>query len=281
MIHNCFGVILEHLHAFATYLYVTDSPMGIAAVGSFFGAVGGYVMVMITNRRAEVISKIRHTKTAIGITHDLFNIFLSLKKQHVKSMCELYESKKKEFVDAKSGKLSGIQEITIPFDNKTISFPFVDFELLNSKLLEKPELPLRALVIATTLIRVIHELKNQVNFRHGVLAEVNQLAMKYDLNDHGLACLYYGIRLDRAGGSIQYDTYCNVMKAINDFCDDAIWFSKELTAELIKVGKETAGKIYFGRPKIGLVDYSDIDPSLLPKDENYKDWREKFKQASS
>ena len=75
------------------------------------------------------------------------------------------------------------------------------------------------------------------------------------------------------------DSYNSVMQALKDTNMDCTWFSKELTLALIEFGKETAKKICIGRPKIGSVDYSDVEPEYMPNDDDYKNWREKFKKA--
>lgn len=266
--------------SFSYVAHGLNSELGIAAVGSFAGAVGGYVIAMVINHRTEVISKVGHTKTAIAVVHSLFNTFLSLKKQHIKELCEQYEKNKNEFIELKKAK-NPPREVIIPFVSHSISFPRVDFGLINTKLFEKADVTGRAYVLATTLINCIHELQNQIAYRHEALNQIAQISAEYKLDDHDRACLYYGIRLNNhpTMGNIDFQTYSDVMGHIRDFNNDIIWFSRELVWELIKNGKESAKKLIFSRPKIGSVDYSDVESSLMPDDANYKDWREKFKKA--
>lgn len=146
-----------------------SSQIITAAVGSFFGAVGGYVLVWITNNRTEIKSKVGHINMAIAMSHSLFNIFYSLKKQHVKSLCDEYQIEKKQFTDIKEGKVARTGTIPVFFDFKTLSFPYLDIDIVNSKLFDKAEISGRAFFLADALLKSINELKNQFSFRHTVI----------------------------------------------------------------------------------------------------------------
>ncbi len=259
------------------FMDLLNSDFGIAATGSFFGAVGGYVIVMVSNQRTEKLSRIGALKIAIAMCHSLFNSSFGLYRQHVKDLCKSYEEEKKKFIAIESGAIQASGIVPILYDFKSLSLPHVNLTLVNSKFFEKTDLAGRAFALATTLVSTIVGLNEMVHARHEMLQSINSRAREYGLNDHDKACLYFGTKLDHpALGRIQDQSYANVMTAINNFNEDCIWFSKELTQELIDLAKKTAKKIIFFRPRIGSVDYSDIDSKLLPKDEEYRDWREKF-----
>ena len=252
-----------------------NTNFGIAATGSFFGAVGGYVMVWYTNRRSEILSMIRHTKTAIAVSHSIFNVFLGLKRQHVKSLCADYKENQSNFTKAYNGNASG--EVRVPMGFKTISMPYLDLSLISSEFFEKTDLTFRARSLALTLITVIQELKAQIQYREDVFSEIAAMSKRLNLDEKGTACLLYGLELqDTRGNKINFQKNNDVMKAIGDFTDDSIWFSKELTNELIEIANKFSRKIIIGRPKASSIDYSDVPLGLIPEDENYKDWIEKF-----
>ena len=47
---------------FSGWIASLDKGYFTAAIGSFFGAVGGYVMVWITSHRSEIFSKVGNIK---------------------------------------------------------------------------------------------------------------------------------------------------------------------------------------------------------------------------
>ena len=277
-IHETLEMIGMAATTAASYTWgALNSDFGIAATGSFFGAVGGYFIVMVTNRRAEILSKIDRIKVAIALTHSIFNLAYSLNKQHLYDLKEEYTANKAEFVEAKSGETKGV--ITVPFNNKTIFLPYTDFELINSKLLSETGFAGRTFILATTLIRCLYDLKGQLEYRHAILNEINSISTAENLSTHDKACLYYGIKITGQEGDFRYENYSGIMEAIKISVESCIWFSKELAFELIETAEKESKKIHYKRPKVGSVDYSDVDPKYMPDDADFKDYREKFTKA--
>lgn len=259
-----------------------NSNFMVAATGSFFGAVGGYVMVMITDKRKEALSKIGTLKAAISISHVLFNASLGLYKQHIKTIFETYDTDRKRFIVSKDKASTTQEEIHLTFDHRFIVFPHLDFNLINSKLLEKTDLSGRAFILATTLISSFSTLKSVIHARHEALELIKNMSHKYQLTVHDTFCLYFGIKFSHPVlGDIMEQRYFDTMMAIKDSNEDCTWFSKELTQALIDEAKKISKSLTFRRPKIGGVDYSDVDPNLLPPDAHYKDWRDKFKPQNA
>ncbi|MDB2414391.1 hypothetical protein N9W34_01305 [Rickettsiales bacterium] len=266
--------ILSFFHGVSTLF---NSNFGVAATGSFFGAVGGYTMVLYTNKRAEIIKKIRGLKTSVAMAHRIFNMFYGLKQQHIKPMCDRYFKGQKDFVDVQNKKHTKPTEFLIQFDFQTPKFPYMDFELINSTFFEKVDLSGRALSIAMVLVNTLAEMKGLLEYRNYVIAEINELTNKYNLGHYERACLYYGQPVTHTNlGEIHYENYSNVMRDIKIFNDSCIWFSKELLEELLKLEKETTKKVFIFRPKAGSIDFSDLEKDMMPDDNDYKDWREKF-----
>jgi hypothetical protein len=278
-IHNSLEILGKAASSLSSSTWdALNSNFGIAATGSFFGAVGGYVIVLVTNRRTEILTKIDRIKVATALTHSLFNLAYSLHKQHIYDLYQDYEESKTKFIEAKTGKTKN-DVIRVPFNNMTLTLPYVDFELINSKLLRETGFAGRAFILATTLIRCLYDLREQLKYRHAILSEINRIAVESNLNIHDKACLYYGIKIETPTGDIYYENYSSVMKAIKAFTLDCIWFSKELTLELLENAKIESKKIFYRRPKFGSADYSDVDSKYMPNDADYKDWEEKFKKA--
>lgn len=278
------AMLSAYWEVFLSWVTSLDKDYFTAAIGSFFGAVGGYVMVWLTNRRSEVFAKVGNIKKAISLTHSIFNTFLGLKKQHVKSLCENYERNRAAFIEIRQRQTlipagAGPIEVVFQMDFRTLFFPHTDLELINTCLIEKADLDHRAFALANALISSIHNLKNQFDARHAIIRELNQIRQAHNLSEHDALCLYFGQTLEHPQlGIVTFEYYSGATIGIKDATDDVIWFSKELALELIQVAKATAKKLIFSRPKIGSVDYSDVETDLLPNDANYRDWREKFKK---
>lgn len=230
---------------YALLIQFLNSEFGTAAVGSFFGAVGGYAMVMITDRRKEILSKIGALKAAISLSHTLFNNSYGLYSQHIKSLYAEYERDRKKFIEALKKSTAGEKVIfDAIFDNKQFLFPPIDFNLVNSKLMEKTDLSRRAFILATTLVNSFITLKELMQQRQNFLRHIANLAEKHKLNDTEKAHLYYGTRFSHPTlGNITEESFVNIMQGINNFNVDCTWFAKELTDELIKVSKKTCKEI--------------------------------------
>lgn len=249
-----------------------NSDFGTAAVGSFFGAVGGYFMVILTNRRNKTFERVKALRIASAFSHMLFNTSFGLYKQQVKDLFEEYETGRKKFIETHEKFKKGEKvEIAVQFNFKKIIFPPTDLDFMNSRF-EKADLSGRSLILATTLMNSFATLKSMMEIREQILANINSIKSSQEHK----AFIYYGVQFPHPAGNIQEESYKNIMEGIKSFNEDCIWFSKELSEEILYLAKKESKKIWLKKPKVGSIDYSDVDPLLLPDDENYKDWREKF-----
>jgi len=252
--------ILEWVKMAATtansYIWaVLNSEFGIAATGSFFGAVGGYIIVMVTNHRAEILSKIARQKIAINLTHSLFNVTYGLNQQHLHDLHQRYINGKKNFISKKNNNKNNPKIQEFMFYNKIISVPHIDFELINNQLLREIGFAGRAFLLSSALVSSLHSLIEALKYRQTVLTEINNISVSQKFDNQQVAHLYYGIKIPGPTGDLFYESYSDVMDAIKKSVESCIWFSKELVIELIHNTGEEAKKIIFKRPKIGSIDY--------------------------
>ena len=256
--------------------WLLNSDFGTAATGAFFGAAGGYCLVALNKSRDEILKKLENLRVAIAVAFSLFNVSYSLNKQNIYDLYHKYEEDKKKFVELSPDKDN---PIAIEFDHRIVRMPYIDFNLTTSKLFSECGSNSRALILATTLIRCLNDLQEQLEYRLVVLQEITQIVNENGLTAYQKACFYYGVKIEGLQGNIHYENYSDVMKSIKLSTEDCIWFSKELSLEFIENSKKISRRIFFGRPKTPSLEYSDVDARYMPCDDNYKDYREKFKKA--
>lgn len=281
-LYQFLGTIWQGIQGSFVHIFTTNqSSLGVAAIGSFFGAVGGYAIIQLTNFRKEIRSKVIAINTAITTSHMILNTFLGLKKQHLKSLCQRYNESKVEYDNVQVDQPHSGTAIVTSLDFQTLNFPPINLPLINSKLFEKTDLPSRSLFLAMTLVNSIEQLKALLVSRDSIIEEMNAIVSQSDLDNNEknrfMVHLYFGKTYNLPeGNNICYRKYSDTMEAIEGINDSCIWFSKELAEELVNVGNNTATKLRIFRPRVGSVDYSDVEADLMPNDEDFKDWREKF-----
>lgn len=250
-------------------LKIINSNAGIAAIGSFAGALGGYVIVWGTDNRKEIRSKIEHAKQAFVFSVFLFNTATNLKKNQLLSIDKIYTDERNAFLNWCS--LPNPRPPARPtIDRRNISFPFnIEPSLYNSILLEKFTNGNIALLCAV-LVSSINEMRNLINLRHEIDLEINNLNIK----DYQKACRYYGVlhSPDDESGKILDERYKHTMEGIKGFGDDIIWFSKTLITELIQFQDQQRKQLWLNKPKLSSINFPESILSLIPSDDNYKDW---------
>ena len=255
-----------------------NSNFGIATTGSFFGAVGGYLAVFFTNRRAEILSRIGRMKIAIALTDGLFNLAYNLNSQHLFELNLRYMNSKKKFSALESGNIIDLEK-EITYDLKAILIPKIDFELINSQLLRETGFMGRAYSLATVLIHSLRDLERFIEIRQSLIDKIDFRSAKNDFELDQKIRLFFGLRVSSPRGNYIDEQYSDIMEGIKISVESSIWFSRELVLQMIEEAKIEASKIYMFRPKIGSVDYSNVDQKYLPNDLNFKDWRKNFTRA--
>lgn len=261
-----------------------NSAFFSAIFGSLAGALAGAYaaqrIVERAKRRDELLKEIRHTNAAITVAFGMCNSLLSLKKQHVKSLKEVFDSQKAELIDhlkkQQRGQIGKGQIFEFKADLETLSLPPLPVETLQTQVFEKLSLMGRGLSLVITLVQTLHSLSASLEKR-------NQLIDAYKVNaglkPDDFPALYFGLRQ----GNYINQEYPSSLDAINSQTDDGIFFSQLLCKDLVEHGSQIAQRFkkHFGKgaPHVNRPDFAKAEENnLMPSPDNYTDWLTMFKQ---
>lgn len=275
---NFLNIQWEDVKAFFNSVFFTAIAGSLA--GAFAGAYGAQRIAEKGKNRDELLKEIRNTNAAIMVVFGVCNSLLSVKKQHVKSLKETFESQKAALLDFQNkrqlGQISREKKFEFKADLQTLSLPKLPIDILQTQVFEKLSLMGRPLGLATTLSQTVHSLSTSLEKR-------NQLIESYKLvNPPFSAALYFGLEND---GQINQD-YPSVIDAIYNQTDDGIFFSQLLCKDLVEHGDQIAAKFKKkygkGAPTISHPDFAKAEElGLLPEEKNYSDWLTMFQKKKS
>jgi hypothetical protein len=238
--------------------------------GAFAGAYGAQRIAEKAKYRDQLLKEIRGTNTAIMLAFGICNSLLSIKKQHVKSLKEDFDTQKTALLDYKRkrelGLISKDQVFHYKADFQTLSLPPLPVDILQTQVFEKLSLVGRPISLTTTLSQTVHSLSSS-------LAKRNQQIETYKANDGASIEEYFGLPLN---GQIN-EIYPSLINAIYRQTDDGIFFSQLLCRDMIEHGNmsiELFNKSFKkGAPTISKTDFSKAEKlGLMPNADNYADW---------
>jgi hypothetical protein len=94
--------------------------------GAFAGAYGGQRIVAKGKEREELLAEIRNTSAATVVTFAICNSFVTIKKQHIKHLKELFDHQKAAFLEHikkhSLGQLYGNGAFQFTADFQTLSY---------------------------------------------------------------------------------------------------------------------------------------------------------------
>jgi len=248
--------------------------------GAFAGAYGAQRIAERGKYREEALKEIRNSNATTVVAFGICNSLLSIKKQHVKSLKEHFESQKIALLDfQKKRNLNQIgKDEVFQFlaDFQTLSLPQLPVDILQKQIFEKLSLVGRPLSLTTTLAQTVDSLRASLDKR-------NQLIESYKKGTEAISpALYFGLPQQ---GHINQD-YPSVIDAIYRQTDDGIFFSQLLCKDLAEHGEQIAAqfKKTFGKnaPTISKCDFSKAEKdNLMPNADNYSDWITMFVKTTS
>ena len=238
--------------------------------GAFAGAYGAQRIAERAKYRDQLLKEVRDTNAAIMVAFGVCNSLLSMKKQHVRSLKEDFETQKTALLDhyknRELGKISKDEIFRFKADLQTLSLPSLPVDILQKQVFEKLSLVGRPLSLTTMLSQTVHSLSASLEKR-------NQLIESYKASDGFSPAQYFGLPLD---GQVNQD-YPSVIDAIYHQTDDGIFFSQLLCKDLVEHGNQIVDqfKKHFkkGAPTISETDFAKAEKSdLMPNADNYVDW---------
>ena len=252
-----------------------NSTFFTSLIGAFAGAYGGQYIVERIKNRENLLAEIRNTNAAIMMAFDICNSYLSLKKQHVKTLKENHDRHVQDLnqfhAERKQGTIADDVVFRFQADFQSLETMLVPIGVLQKLIFEKISLNGRPLNLTATLIRTIQSLNNSIQKR-------NQLIELYKANspipDEVLATHYFG--LPDKNGHID-NIYPSCVQFIYEQTDDCIFFSKLLCEDLVTHGEQLKKKFGKKSPKINKPDFQKaVDAGLMPDKNKYSDWKTMF-----
>lgn len=259
-----------------------NSSFAIAFIGGLTGAVGGALgaqhIAERAKRRDELLKELRNTNAAIMVSFSICNAALSLKKQHVLPLKELFIHEKEALAAFKEKRRTGAVpkdvEYHLEADLRTFPALTAPIETLKSLVYERISAYGRPLAIISVLDQALVGLAEAIRKRNEI---IHRFASHAVPAEHFVQ-YYFGLPLP--GGSTNQE-YPDVVDAIYSYVNDIAFFSSVLCADLVKHG-EAVRKPLVKRSERNVPTVSTADfggpraKGLIPEQDQYLDWINSF-----
>jgi hypothetical protein len=268
--------LLESLWHLAKYFFDNQLLIAIfgAAAGAFFGANAAQRIAERGKIRDELLREIRNTNAAIMVSFSICNSLLGLKKQHVKSLKESFDTQKSAFLIHAEKRERGEQTDVFEYQAnlRTLSLPPLPVDILQNQIFEKLSLMGRSLALATTLRQSVHGLSASLDARNNWI----ELSKTLDPEHEPLFVRYFGVP-HRGRVNEEYSAF---IEAIYSQTDEGIHFSEMLCNDLVEYGNTIVKKFEkrFGKKDVPAINKPVWDKAveMMPKREDFADWDSMF-----
>ncbi len=259
-------------------LYPPRQSLIETIIGTFIaaaaGTYGAQVVIEKTKNKEMLIEEIRNTNAAIMLAFDACNTFLSLKKQHVKSLEETYAAQLNTIGNLPAPPPGYQTLIDLQLDFRSLMPMVIPADLLQKTVYEKISLSGRPLSLIIALIRAKETLNHCIENRNKFITDFKSNPAQNEEGHADRMALYLGIP-NREG---HVDTsYSDALKGIVNSTDDCIQFSKWLCEDLSQHGLSISKRFGKDAPKVHKPDFSlAANNGLMPDIASYKDWETAF-----
>ncbi|UFI05960.1 hypothetical protein [Roseibium aggregatum] len=243
------------------------------AMGAFFGAVGAQFIATRSDKKRSIQLEINKTRSARAICFSICNQYLSLKKQHTKSLIEDYEKSRLEVIEKLKKHLPNF-EMTINFEANmhTLPFPHSLVKELQNTLFLNVSLNEKSFSCLNALSSSIAALEETIKMRNEMISRWQN--EKIDPMEFA----YSFLGIENKNG--QDTKYKDTMEGIKQYLDDCIFFSSLLDSLLVQHhNKLISNKIYFLSKDTRMyktIWVSKEHKDLIPDDSEYQDWLKGF-----
>jgi len=244
--------------------------------GAFFGALGAQLIISRSHGRQAAAAELNSVATAQTLCFSICNVFLALKRQHVRPMAQRYDEVRaahKTFLETARQGQPRVFEFQA--DLQTLSPIKTPHILLENIFLERVGVRGRALAAAIQLFGAIDGLEKSMLYRNQLIAELREMR---PLSPEELAAFYLGLRIHEG---IVDERFRMSVEAIARQTDDCIFFSRIVAEDLDKYGRKLlrgqAWRLRFGLPKTSEIDWKVAeDRGLFPSTDKFRDWMRGF-----
>lgn len=263
-------------------LEALKSNFSIALVSGFAGGYAGAAaaqhVIEKTKRREELTKEIRNTNAATMVAFSICNACLALKKQHVKPLYEQFQKDKRALEQHLEQRASGQVQGNAPYnfiaDFNTFAAIEVPLESLKELIFHRISAYGRAVALVSVIEQSLVGTKNAILKREQFIQRVQIGAIAAA----DLLRYYFGHPL--ANGDTNRE-YPDLVEAIHSYLDDCAFFTALLCSDLVQhaktVRQQFIEKVSKDAPSVHEPDFrGPRAQSLIPPDENYRDWLNAF-----
>lgn len=256
------------------WLFLNESQFVRTVLASLAGAgLGAWTAQRIAARNKdneEILKDVRATNVAASISFGITEAFIAAKMQHVKP---LYDG----FLREKAALLAfrptvGNNQYNFNADLRTLTPIKSPIDHLQKAVFERVSASTKVISLVSVLDRTLHGLDLLITSR-------NELVEKFKANSPVSHLVYFGI-VSPDGAD---ETYSSIVKALYEYTDNAIYFSRFIGDELVKHGnslkKKLPRKMRLSAPTITSADYSKA-AHLMPSASDYQDWETMFQRPT-
>jgi hypothetical protein len=255
------------------WTFLNESQFVRTVLASLAGAgLGAWTAQRIAARNKdneEILKDVRASNVAASIAYGITEAFVSVKKQHVKPLCDGYKAEKAALLAFRP--TPGNNAYNFNADLRTLAPVKSPIDHLQKAVFERVSASTKVVSLVGVLDRTLHGLDLLITTR-------NDLVEEFKANSPVNHRTYFG--LPTTSGSDE--RYSSTIKHLSEYTDDAIYFSKLIGDELVKHGnllkKKLPRKMQLSAPIIASADYSKAG-DLMPAPSNYQDWDTMFQQA--
>lgn len=261
-----------------------NSNFTTSLAGALFGAWGGAAAAQKISERAkdrdQQVAQIRATNAAIMSAYAICNVISGLKNQQVRDLFTRFNTQLNDLKVHQAGLSAGTVPPGTPFvfqaDLRSLQMPLVPIESVATLAYEKLSLNGRPLAAVSSLAGALDTLSLCISERNKLIERFKNLG---PAGSAALPALYFG--LPYGGGHVSTE-YADMVDAIKQNTDDAIFFSKQLCEDLEKYGNEVLEKHRklnkHTKLQINSADFSIAESkNLIPLRAEYEDWLSAFK----
>lgn len=260
-----FGVIWDFLN---------NSQFVRTILSSLAGAgIGAFTAQWIVARNKEIDERLKEVRAAHAAATLAFtaitDVFISVKKQHVKPTFDKYEKQRAEFIERVKNRKPD-EVIDFHADMQTLDIVRVPIEALQRLLFDRVNSPTRAISLMGVVDRTVHGLNNYIRARNDLCDEFRKNGVH--------PAIYYGLTTPNGAD----ERYSSTLKAIQTYTDDLIYFGMMLGNDLMKYANAEKAKLPKRQRKLAPIIVSanfDKGADMLPNPANYPDWETMFVAA--
>lgn len=253
------------------------STLLASAFGALFGAWGAQLVISRKQARDALVSELNSISAALGLCFSVCNLYIALKKQHVKSLRDNFNALAARHaafqVEARAN--PGVPRVfAFQADFRTLNPVETASDTLLSLVFEKISIRHRGLGAAVALSNAISSLNRNIEYRNQIIRELRDNPLPPEV----LIDRYLGLVAN--DGSVD-ERYPNALAAIYDENDQCIFYSQLLAKDLWDYGRKlrrrNLRRLNWNMPDLPLADWTQAQ-EFLPKEDDFKDWLKGYKR---